>query len=73
MGPGKRGTPWSAAEEAELQGLLAVLPKGEIAICLGRTPAAIANKISELSRRSQGRVSPYAVKRDTEPTRKRAP
>jgi hypothetical protein len=51
-------------DEAALQELLlAQLAKGEIAVRLGRTPTGIANKICELSRRSKGIVSPYAVRR----------
>jgi hypothetical protein len=71
--PDKHGKPWSAAEEAELQGLLSILSKDEIAVCLGRTPAAIANKLSELTRRSKGCVSPYAVTRDAQDRSEGAP
>jgi hypothetical protein len=51
-------------DEAALQELLlAKLAKAEIAARLGRTPPGIANKICELSRRSKGIVSPYAMRR----------
>ena len=67
--PQKHGQPWSIEDEAALQELvLAKLSKDDLALRLGRTPAGIANKISELSRRSKGVVSPYAVRRTEKAT-----
>jgi hypothetical protein len=61
----KHGKPWSEAEETVLRELvLARVSKAYISARLGRTSHAINNKLVDLTRRSKGRVSPYAIRRD---------
>jgi len=56
---------WSEAEETLLRELvLARVSKDYITARLGRTSHGISNKLVELTRCSQGHVSPYAIRRD---------